>query len=108
MKFHDVAIQEKIRSLGSPMGAAIEGRSRANPIRPDWEQVMEEVMMTCLRAKFEQHPTLKTLLISTYPRTLAELSFKDDYWGTRPDGSGRNRLGHLLMHYRQELITFGV
>ena len=27
----------------------------------------------------------------------------DDYWGDGGDGSGKNRLGHLLMQVREEL-----
>lgn len=99
-KFEDISIQEKIRVLPSPMGAAIEGRNPNNPMRLNWDEIKEDVMMTCLRAKFEQNPRLKQLLLSTGSQHLAELSYKDHYWGTPPDGSGYNRLGELLMRLR--------
>ena len=105
LKFEDFSTQEKIRALPSPMGAAIEGRNRNNLMRPGWDEVKEDVMMTCLNAKFEQNPHLKQLLISTGKRWLAELSYKDHYWGTPPDGSGCNRLGVLLMQLRHEFMA---
>jgi predicted NAD-dependent protein-ADP-ribosyltransferase YbiA (DUF1768 family) len=34
---------------------------------------------------------------------LVEHTARDSYWGDGGDGSGRNRLGHLLMQLRAEL-----
>ncbi|CAF4077890.1 unnamed protein product, partial [Rotaria sordida] len=53
----------------------------------------------CL-AKFQQHPKLKQLLLSTGNRTLVEHTINDSYWG---DGSGRNQLGITLMKVRDYL-----
>jgi ribA/ribD-fused uncharacterized protein len=67
------------------------------------EQVKEAVMMTALRAKFTQHAKLKRLLLSTGDKILIEHTTNDSYWGDGGDGSGKNRLGHLLMELRAEL-----
>lgn len=95
--------EEAIRSAESPMLAARMGRSRARPLRPDWERVKDEIMREALRAKFRQHPSLESLLLSTADAALVEHTTKDRYWGDGGDGSGRNRLGQLLMELREQL-----
>lgn len=57
-KFLVPQIQEKIRQIVSPMDAALEGRNRQNPLRPDWEEVKDEVMLQALRMKFSQNPEI--------------------------------------------------
>ena len=51
-------IKEEIRQIASPMDAALEGRNRQNPLRPDWEEVKDEVMLQALRMKFSQNPEI--------------------------------------------------
>ena len=58
-------IQEKIRQIVSPMDAAIEGRNRQNPLRPDWEEVKDKVMLQALRMKFIQNPEIAKELLAT-------------------------------------------
>lgn len=58
-KFLVPQIQEKIRQIASPMDAALEGRNRQNPLRPDWEEVKDKVMLQALRMKFSQNPELQ-------------------------------------------------
>ncbi|VTR99272.1 NADAR family protein [Tuwongella immobilis] len=102
-KFSDSAYQEKIRTNASPMIAARLGRSRKVPIRRDWESVKDAVMLRAVRAKFQQHPELRDLLLSTGDAKLIEHTTNDSYWGDGGDGSGRNRLGQILMQVRAEL-----
>lgn len=85
------------------MLAAQTGRRRDLPFRPDWNAVKDEVMMTALRAKFTQHPELHELLLSTGDAVLIEHTKNDSYWADGGDGTGRNRLGELLMELRSEL-----
>ena len=63
----------------------------------------EGVMETALRAKFAQHPRLRAMLLETGSRRLVEHTENDHYWGDGGDGTGRNRLGHLLMQVRDKL-----
>eukprot|EP00243_Klebsormidium_subtile_P003514 TRINITY_DN16932_c0_g1_i1.p1 TRINITY_DN16932_c0_g1~~TRINITY_DN16932_c0_g1_i1.p1 ORF type:complete len:160 (+),score=39.82 TRINITY_DN16932_c0_g1_i1:257-736(+) len=102
-KFHDEALQERIRTLTSPGAAAKEGRKRSNPLREDWERVKDDVMLTALRAKFTEHEDLKAVLLSTGERNLVEHTTNDSYWADGGDGSGRNVLGQLLVRLRSEL-----
>jgi ribA/ribD-fused uncharacterized protein len=62
-------------------------------------------MREALWAKFTQHPELRSLLLSTGDETIVEHTENDNYWGDGGDGSGRNRLGVLLMELREKLRT---
>ena len=96
-------IQEKIRQIASLMDAALEGRNRQNPLRPDWEDVKDEVMLLPLRMKFSQNPEIAKELLATGDAILIEHTRNDDYWADEGDGSGKNKLGLLLMQVREEL-----
>lgn len=101
-KFADPEAQERIRQAKGPGDAARLGR-RLPGLRSDWEQVKDEVMLRALRAKFTQHAKLGQLLLSTGDAELVEHTRNDSYWGDGGDGSGKNRLGQLLMQLRDEL-----
>lgn len=95
----------RIRDADTPSEAARLGRNRHHPMREDWEQVKEAVMMRALRAKFAAHPGIRDRLIETAPRRLVEHTVKDRYWADGGDGGGQNRLGELLMALRAELLA---
>ena len=101
-KFNDAVHQERIRLAYSPKQAKSLGQSRAIPIRSDWESVKEDVMRHALLKKFA-HPKMKTLLLGTQKRELIEKSPFDTYWGSGQYGTGKNRLGLLLMEVRDLL-----
>lgn len=72
-------------------------------IRPDWEDIKDEVMARILGLKFSQHPDLGNLLIETGDAELIEGNYwHDTYWGVC-EGEGKNRLGELLMQVRASL-----
>lgn len=102
-KFSCTQHEEAVRVAQTPSLAAKLGRSRQLPLRPDWEAVKDDIMRDALRAKFEQHPKLRTLLLNTGNSELIEHTRNDSYWADGGDGSGRNRLGQLLMELRQQL-----
>lgn len=62
----------------------------------------DEVMLKAIRAKVEQHSEVKEILLSTGNAILVERTEKDNYWGDGGDGSGKNRLGKILMKVRDE------
>lgn len=99
----DAAYQERIRHARGPKEAKSLGRGRKVPIRADWEACKESVMARALRAKFTTHPALRELLLQTGERPLVEHAPSDDYWGCGRTGTGRNRLGQLLMELRDQL-----
>lgn len=102
-KFPGTSHEEEIRRVSSPMIAARMGRSRKRPLRRDWESAKDGIMLDALRAKFGQHEDLKRTLLETGERRLVEHTPRDRYWADGGDGSGRNRLGELLMRLRTEL-----
>ncbi len=102
-KFAGTPHEEEIRRAKKPRIAAEMGRDRKRPLRRDWEAVKDAVMTEALRAKFSQHADLRALLLSTGDARLVEHTANDSYWGDGGDGSGKNRLGELLMKVRDEL-----
>ena len=102
-KFAGTPHEEAVRLAESPMLAAKMGRERSRPLRPDWESVKDDIMRDAVRAKFEQHPSLRELLLSTGTAEIIEHTRNDAYWGDGGDGTGRNMLGRILMEVREQL-----
>jgi len=102
-KFAGTEHEEEVRKCKTPSTAASMGRSRKLPLRRDWESVKDQVMLEALHAKFTQHDELKAILLGTGDAILVEHTANDSYWGDGGDGSGKNRLGRLLMQLRDEL-----
>jgi len=100
-KFAGTEHEEAVRFAKSPMVAARIGRRR--PLRSDWEAAKDDIMREVLRAKFSQHPDLWSLLLSTGDAQLVEHTKNDRYWADAGDGTGKNRLGQLLMELRAKL-----
>ena len=69
-------------------------------IRPDWNEVKDDIMKLALMHKFSQHERLKMKLLGTGTKVLVEHTANDSYWGDGGNGSGRNKLGKLLMEVR--------
>ena len=70
-------------------------------MRNDWEVVKETVMKRALIEKFRQNEYLRQKLINTGSAILQEASPYDYYWGVGANGTGKNRLGILLMEVRE-------
>lgn len=104
-KFEGTEYEQMVIDSLTPMHAAKIGRNKSFPLRKDWEEVKEKVMFDALLAKFKEHKDLQKLLQETEDATLIEDSEKDYYWGIGKDGTGKNRLGHLLMEVREYLKT---
>jgi len=102
-KFHDFELQKEIRCAKTPAIAANMGRDRSKPLRKDWEVIKDSIMREAVVAKFNQHPDLTELLLSTGEAKLVEHTEKDSYWGDGGDGSGKNKLGIILMEVRANL-----
>lgn len=105
-KFAGQAFAETIRDEISPMKVAQMARQQAG-LRSDWDAVKEDVMRTALHAKFTQHDGLRVLLLETGNAMLVEQTKNDSYWADGGDGTGKNRLGVLLMELRTQLAATG-
>lgn len=106
-KSTDPAVQKQIRDCATP--AVAKKLARSVDLRPDWEQVKDEIMMDLLREKFAQEPE-RSILVSTGNTELIEGNWwHDNYWGDcncgRPACAevGKNKLGGMLMRVRMEI-----
>ena len=79
------------------------GRDRKHPLRKDWEQVKDEIMQQAVLQKFKTHADICEILLATGDELIVENSPIDYYWGCGKDGSGKNRLGEILMAVREIL-----
>lgn len=95
-----------------------ESKKRGNHVqlRPDWDEVKDDIMLIGLRSKF-MNPECRQLLLNTGDMELVEENnWGDIYWGksnvTRyfkkhgrviNNGEGLNKLGQLLMFVRDEI-----
>lgn len=71
-------------------------------LRPDWEQVKDNIMYEIIKSKFSiKH--LREMLLATGEAILIEgNTWNDTYWGMCR-GKGKNMLGKILMRVREEL-----
>ncbi|MBW4489644.1 MAG: NADAR family protein [Trichocoleus desertorum ATA4-8-CV12] len=102
-KFIETPYLEKLRQTKTPKDAANMGRDRSLPLRSDWEQVKDDVMRKAVLQKFMAHADIREILLATGDEVLVENSPVDYYWGCGKDGSGKNKLGQILMEIRGSL-----
>lgn len=96
----------KISKMISPVTAKRAGKRIQ--LRSDWEEVKVGVMHEIVKAKFNQNPHLKVMLIDTGDADLEEgNTWNDRIWGICPLGSsqGLNYLGEILMSLRDDFST---
>lgn len=99
-KFVDTPYLEQVRQAKTPKDAANLGRNRSLPLRPDWTAVRDDVMRRAVLQKFRTHADIREVLLATGNEVLVENSPIDYYWGCGQDGSGKNRLGLILVEVR--------
>lgn len=105
---HLPGLQRQILAERSPMTAKMRGKPHRQDSRPDWDCARIPIMRWCLRAKLAANwSAFGELLVSTGGKPIVESSDKDDFWGAKPDGTGKliggNVLGRLLMELRDKL-----
>lgn len=94
--------EEKLKIAKATKPAKAKKMGRQVKLRKDWEDIKLQVMEKALRLKF-QDSTLRKKLIATGDEELVEWNpWGDRYWGVC-NGSGKNKLGKLLMKIRKEL-----
>jgi ribA/ribD-fused uncharacterized protein len=75
-------------------------------VMPKWAEIKYDRMRRVLRAKFDQHPKLREILIGTGDARLVEAGTVNNavnrLWG-EVNGVGQNMLGVMLMELRTEL-----
>lgn len=99
----DLGWFNQMRSVKTPKDVARMGRSRQHPLRQDWEEVKDEIMYRGVFCKFTTHQELRQILLDTGKQLIVENAPHDYYWGCGKDGSGKNKLGEILMLVRTEI-----
>lgn len=97
----DVEFRKEFLLDNHPQYAKNLGRSAKMKqlMRPDWNDIRDDVMFELLRIKFSK-PLYRTKLLATGNAYLEETNtWGDHYWGVC-QGKGENRLGELLMKLR--------
>ncbi len=67
------------------------------------ERLKDLVMYQVVLAKFTQNKDCRSMLLFTSDARLIENAPKDYYWGNGADGTGKNKLGVILMAVRKYL-----
>jgi ribA/ribD-fused uncharacterized protein len=98
------AVREWILNAPTPALAAMAAHGLfVWDVVPDWAQIKFDRMRGVLRAKFDQHPDLRELLLSTGNARLVEAGTVNNavnrLWG-EVNGKGENMLGVMLMELR--------
>jgi hypothetical protein len=102
-KFPGHAQADAVHGVKSPMQAKWLGNDRKAPLRPDWDQVKDDVMRQAVRAKFAAHDGIRAVLLGTGEARIVEDAKNDYYWGIGASGNGKNMLGKILMEIRAKL-----
>jgi ribA/ribD-fused uncharacterized protein len=113
-QFGDGAAADKILKTPSTKAVKALGKKVKDFVKEEWDKTKDGIMRTALKAKFIQHPDLKTKLLETGTRQIGEASARDKYWsiGTSAETAkakdpskwpGKNVLGTMLMDLRTEL-----
>lgn len=106
MKTLDVDERRAIANALTPGKAKRMGRKVS--LRPDWENIKDDVMLEGLYRKFANEE-LADWLLDTGNEWLEEGNYHhDNYWGICycekcQDTMGKNKLGKLLMKVREEI-----
>ena len=96
---------EALRLMPSPKQVANAGRSRQRPLRPNWEDVKDDIMRKAVLKKFQTHQGIREILLATGDEELIEKTTGDYYWGCGTNGTGKNMLGIILMETRSLLAN---
>ena len=98
------AVRDWILSAPTPALAAMAAHGLyVWDVAPNWATIKFDRMRAVLRAKFDQHPDLRELLLSTGEARLVEVGTVNNavnrLWG-EVGGKGENMLGVMLMELR--------
>ena len=104
-KFEDDSIIQRIKKARSPYEAKsiVREKEFASKVSPDWNSRKVATMKALMQCKVGQHSLIKEILLGTQKAQLVEDSPFDSFWGTGPNGDGKNMIGLLWMEIRDEL-----
>lgn len=80
-RFHDAATQKKVLATKDPKEQKRLARLTVGFDAASWDVIKSEVVVAGSIAKFGQNPELKSILLGTGGRLLAEAAVMDRVWG---------------------------
>lgn len=102
-------LQKRIGSARSGMDAKRVAYEPDFPITTDWDDIRIDAMRYTVAHKLGQNPRrFGAALLDIGDRPIVEKSFRDPFWGARPQGDflvGENHLGRILTDLRNELAA---
>jgi len=100
----DPQIRAKVAQMDPSTAKRFCGRKAANfKLRPNWDNLRNDIMEIGLRAKFVPGTNHHKKLMETEGEIIEWNNWGDTYWGKDiRTGKGRNFLGLLLMKLRDE------
>lgn len=112
-EFKDDAALKKILKTKTAKAVKAAGKKVENFNQEVWDAKKDEIMATGVRAKFVQHPELRTQLLGTDDKIIGFADARDVYWGIGTSMTtekvkfpskwrGQNKLGKLLTTLRDE------
>ncbi|CAH0015902.1 unnamed protein product [Clonostachys rhizophaga] len=113
-RFRDAETQRLVLATKDPKEQKRLARLTRGFEASSWDEIKSEVVVTGNMGKFGQNRRLRSLLLSTGDRVLAEAASQDRVWGIgftareamalqKPELWGENRLGKVLMEVRRRL-----
>ncbi|CAG9983107.1 unnamed protein product [Clonostachys byssicola] len=113
-RFRDAETQRLVLATRDPKEQKRLARLTRGFEAASWDEIKSEVVVVGNMGKFGQNRRLRSLLLSTGDRVLAEAASQDRVWGIgytareamalgKPELWGENRLGKALMEVRRRL-----
>ena len=99
---HDKQAAQAILDAPTAFEAKARGRNPKFQIRPNWDSLRIGFMREAIRHKFTPEGQPRKTLLATHKSILIE-DTKDKFWGKGNDSSGANKMGELLMNFRDQL-----
>lgn len=98
----DINVRKRFCRLSGNKAKALGRRVEE---RDNWNYEKEDIMRKIVHEKFKTHKELAQKLIATGDEELINVNtWRDSYWGIS-NGSGKNKLGRILMEIRDELTA---
>lgn len=105
-KFENQDIKKEVQQARSSFRAkAVSHKHEERFQKQNWNDIKISVMEAILRCKLDQHEDVREALIQSGDAEIVENSQDDYFWGCGTDGTGRNEMGKVWMHIREELAS---
>lgn len=100
-KYGDTSWAELVRTSKTVKEARYLGRTRLYPLAPDWAQDYEDIIRQGIKARFEQHPFLKSRLMKCFASQIC-VQYAHKEYSDRNTPYEQNIIGRLMLEVLSE------